>query len=138
MFRAILGLIKGLLVGGGVGYGLIQLGSDSTALTYLGCAVVGALVGIVCGRAPWRAGTIWTPVMKALVGGLLGVGLCFVGLRFLPDINLFKVQSFELTSRSGPILAGAIGVLYGMFVEIDDGGKTESDEKKPPAGRARA
>ena len=74
MIRAFLGFAKGLLVGGGIGYGLYRLGlgADNPILTYLACTLVGALVGVICGRAPWRSETIWTPVVKAIFGGAIG------------------------------------------------------------------
>ena len=68
MGRALLGLLKGLIVGGGIGYGLIRLGHDQGVLSYLACGLVGLLVGLICGRAPWRAETIWTPVIKMFFG----------------------------------------------------------------------
>jgi hypothetical protein len=123
MLRAIIGVIKGAIVGGGVAYGALRLGLTSGAFAYLACALVGALVGVVAGKPPWRAETIWTPVIKMLVGALIGAGLCFVGFRFLPDPS-FKVASLgELSLHSAPVLAPLIGVLYGLFVEVDDGGK---------------
>ena len=130
MLRAIVGLIKGLVVGGGVGFGLWKLGGgDISIFTYAACALVGALVGVVCGRAPWRSETIWTPVVKAIFGGIIGLGLCFVGQRFLPDRNFLTISGEALKFPDGSVLAVAIGALYGMFVEIDDGGKTDANDK---------
>ncbi|MSP62037.1 MAG: hypothetical protein EXR72_17235 [Myxococcales bacterium] len=137
MLRAIVGLIKGLVVGGGVGYGLVVSGmAESGALAYVACALVGALVGVVCGRAPWKSETIWTPVVKMIVGAVIGGGLCALGRHFLPGATLYHVEKFALTPQSGPFLATAIGVLYGVFVEIDDGGKSEKQGPKDqkPAG----
>jgi len=137
MVRAIVGLIKGLVVGGGIGYGLMALGWTSAVWVYLACALVGALVGVICGRAPWKSETIWTPVVKAIVGSLIGLGLCALGRRFVPDMHLATVGALDLRTTGGTFLAGAIGVLYGMFVEIDDGGKQDKEAAKdkaaPPA-----
>jgi hypothetical protein len=133
--RAIVGLVKGLLVGGGIGYGLVALGWTGAVWVYLACALVGALVGVVCGRAPWRSETIWTPVVKMIVGAIIGVGLCALGRRFVPDVHLATVQALDLRTTGGTFLAATIGVLYGVFVEIDDGGRTEKEAA--PAGAAR-
>jgi hypothetical protein len=134
--RVIVGLIKGLIVGGGVGYGILRLGWTSGFFAYVACAVVGALVGVVAGRAPWKAETIWTPVLKMIVGALIGVGLAALGLHFGPGMEVYvKPLNAGLDSvpfRSGPILAPIIGVLYGIFVEWDDGGT----KKSPPAAAA--
>jgi hypothetical protein len=133
MLRALIGLIKGLIVGGAVGYGLIELGAVAGIAAYAGCIVVGALVGVVCGRAPWRSETIWTPVVKAIVGGLIGLGLCALARHVpLPETRLFAFHGVDLRAGDAPVLAVVVGALYGMFVEIDDGGR--SDKEKAPAG----
>ena len=136
MGRALLGLLKGLLVGGAVGYGLLRLGAHGGFLAYLGCAITGALVGLLCGRAPWRAETIWTPVLKMLFGTLVGAGLYALGSRFLPGMS-FTVHGLPgvtgdavLGLRDGTLLAPAIGLLYGLFVEVDDGGQGERDKRE--------
>jgi hypothetical protein len=131
--RVIIGLVKGLIVGGAVGYGLLRLGWTSGALAYVACAIVGAVVGVVAGRAPWKAETIWTPVLKMIVGACIGVGLAALGTHFGPDSEVYvkplKTGLEHVPFRSGPILAPIIGVLYGVFVEWDDGG----GKKEPPA-----
>src|SRR3954452_12774598 len=102
MVRVILGLVKGAVVGGGVGYGLLRLGWTSAVFAYLACAVVGALVGVVAGRAPWKAETIWTPVVKAIVGAVIGVGLAALGLHFAPPIDVF-VRPLQVGLESVPL-----------------------------------
>jgi hypothetical protein len=135
MVRVILGLLKGAIVGGGIGYGLLRLGWTTAILAYLGCAVVGALVGVVAGRAPWKAETIWTPVVKAIVGAIIGVGLCAIGFKLLPNPSFHLAQVGDLELHSGPILAPLVGILYGIFVEVDDGGRARvakpATQKKP-------
>jgi hypothetical protein len=120
MLRVIIGLIKGAAVGGLLGYGAWYLSFTGGVAAYLACALAGALVGVIAGRAPWKAETIWTPVIKMVVGALIGAGLCFVGFRFLPDPQ-FKLANVELGLHSATILAPAIAILYGIFVEVDDG-----------------
>src|SRR5260370_20401812 len=133
--RVIIGLIKGAIVGGAVGFGLLHLGWTGGVIAYLACALVGALVGVVAGRAPWKAETIWTPVLKMIVGALIGVGLAALGLHFGPGSEVYvkplNVGLEHVPFRSGPILAPIIGVLYGVFVEWDDGG----GKKAPPAAK---
>jgi hypothetical protein len=129
--RILVGLIKGALVGGGIGYGLLRLGLTSTIFVYLACALVGALVGVVAGRAPWKAETIWTPVLKMVVGAAIGAGLAALGLRVLPE-HVFSIAGVgELALASAPVLALGVGVLYGMFVELDDGGDKPEPAAKP-------
>lgn len=139
--RVIVGLIKGLIVGGAAGYGLLRLGWTSAALAYVACAVVGAVVGVVAGRAPWKAETIWTPVLKLVVGAVVGVGLAALGLHFGPPSEVFvKPLHAGLDTvpfRSGIILAPIIGVLYGIFVEWDDGASKKSAPPSAPTAPAK-
>ena len=134
MGRALLGLIKGALIGGAIGYCLLKLGNPSGVLVYLCCGIVGAVVGLLCGRAPWRAETIWTPVLKVLFGFGIGAGLYALGHRFAPGLTL-TIQGFtEPTSlRSGATLAPVIGMLYGLFVEVDDGASVAASKARPKA-----
>jgi hypothetical protein len=120
MLRVIIGLIKGAVVGGLIGYGAWYTGWTGGVVAYLACALTGALVGVIAGRAPWRAETIWTPVIKMITGAVIGAGFCFVGFRLLPDPQ-FKLAGVELGLHSATILAPAIALLYGAFVELDDG-----------------
>lgn len=134
MVRVILGFVKGALVGGGIGYGWLKLGLTGSVMAYVACAIVGALVGIVAGRAPWRAETIWTPVVKMVVGAIIGVGLAAIGLKLVPDASFHVGPLGALSLHSGPVLAPIVGILYGIFVEVDDGGKKA--EAAPPKPKA--
>lgn len=141
--RVIIGLLKGLVVGGGIGYGLSYLGLVSPALAYVACALVGALVGVVAGRAPWKAETIWTPVLKLVVGAVIGVGIAAAGLHFAPSSNvplgmLHVPHLSDVPFNSGTIWAPIVGVLYGIFVEWDDGvgKKGEPEPAAKPKKRA--
>lgn len=130
MTRALFGFIKGLLVGAGVGIALLVLtpqedGFLASFLSYLGCALVGALVGVICGRAPWKTETAWIPVLKVSFGCILGVGLYALGHALLPTLSLGTVSALStqpIVLNSAVLLAPIIGVLYGLFVEVDDGG----------------
>jgi hypothetical protein len=134
MGRALFGLIKGLIVGGGLGYCLLKLGNPDNVLVYIICGLVGAVVGVLCGQPPWRAETFWTPIIKMVFGFGVGAGLYALGHRYMP--NLFvTVQGFadSVPLRSGALLATAIGGLYGLFVEVDDGGSTAQTAAKRKA-----
>lgn len=137
MGRALLGLIKGLIIGGGIGFCLLKLGNPGGVLVYLCCGIVGAVVGLLCGRAPWHAETIWTPVLKMVFGLGVGAGLYALGHRFVPAGLAVSVQGLadSVSLGSGAVLAPAIGGLYGLFVEVDDGGGTN---KLPPRAAAKA
>ena len=104
--RVIIGLVKGLIVGGAVGYGLLRLGWTSGVLAYVACAIVGAVVGVVAGRAPWKAETIWTPVLKMIVGAGIGVGLAALGTHFGPDSEVY-VKPLQDGARARAVPLGA-------------------------------
>jgi hypothetical protein len=132
--RALLGLLKGGVVGAAVGYGAFKLGLGAGASGYLVHGVVGFLVGIVCGKAIWRQETLVTPILKGLFGAAIGAGLFWVAGKALGGVRLPFTASLgmpdEPLSRLPALLAPVIGVLYGLFVEVDDG------ERKTGAGSA--
>src|SRR5262249_10307124 len=103
---------------------------------YLACALAGALVGVIAGQPPWRAETIWTPVIKMVVGAAIGAGLCFVGFRFLPDPQ-FTVSGLTLGLHSAPVLAPAVALLYGIFVEVDDGNAGKKAAAEAPSAPSK-
>ena len=137
MLRIVLGVLKGGILGGGVGYLATRAGIAGGVLAWGVYALVGALVGVVCGRAPWRHETIWTPILKAFFVLLVGMGLYFGARKLLGGVHL--PLSFLPTSATRPIpevpaiLGPLIGILYGVFVEIDDrsGGKPGTGSAAP-------
>ena len=79
MLKLILGLLKGALVGGAIGYGAFAAGMDG-GLLWVVYGVAGALVGLIAGRPLWalitdKDGTTWVSVLKALFGFGVGCGL---------------------------------------------------------------
>lgn len=127
--RLLLGLLKGGIIGGGLGYGFFALGLGG-ALNWVLYAVIGAAVGFIAGRPFWRHDTIWTPVVKAVFGLAVSVGLYAVVAKLLGDPKLNAV-GLEGTASSFPYVLGAvIGVIYGVFVEVDDGGKADKAKGK--------
>ena len=133
MIRLIIGLIKGLVVGGLAAYGALSVGLVTSVFTMIACILTGALVGVVAGKAPWRAETLWTPAIKAIFGAVIGGGLGALALYLLPTPNasLFTVGAYPLT---GALLTiPVVGGLFGAIVELVDGGsegskKAEADK----------
>src|SRR4029079_6336463 len=120
MGRLFFGIIKGGLVGVALGYlaGLLHI--TTGAVSILAYGVIGAVAGLVCGRALWRQETLWTPILKALFGFALGVGAAFAGRKWLGGVRLplsFVPGSSEHGVPEVPLLFGpAVGILYGMLV----------------------
>lgn len=137
--RVLLGLLKGAIIGAGVGFGFTQLGAAAQHgfMQYLLYAVIGALVGFIAGKPFWRHETIWTPIIKALVGAAVAVGLYVVVARLLGDPKLSFLGP-GVTATSLPyLLGGVIGGLWGIFVEVDDGGKSDGKAGAGPGAKSK-
>ena len=142
MGRAVIGLLKGGVVGAALGAGAYKLGITGGFLAFLTYAIVGGLVGILCGKPPWRQDTFWTTALKgifgAVVGGVLywGAGKLFGGahVAFASRLGIPDRPLMDLPVLLGPL----VGAVWGTFVEIDDGGSSGSAKAakaKPRAGK---
>ena len=127
--RIVLGLLKGALVGGGLGAGLWALDPTGSSLAWLRWPVYGAvgfLTGVVCGKPPWGGNAAW---VASILKAVFGFGLA-VGLFFLADWLL----TFEVLGRAPTMwpfaFGAALGALYGVWVEVDDGGKDDAAAKQ--------
>ena len=126
MLRVLLGIFKGAIVGGAIGYAATQLGVQAGPMAYATYAVVGFVVGLVCGKAVWRQETLWTPALKGLFGALVSMGLYWGATKVLggvsPPFALEGVFEADRPLIKIPLLlAPALAIVYGIFVEIDDG-----------------
>jgi hypothetical protein len=140
MGRVFLGLLKGGVIGAAIGAGAFKLGIAGGVLAVVTYAVIGGVVGMLCGRPPWRQDTVWTTTLKGIFGAVIG------GALFWGAGKLFGGAHMAFVSKLGapadrplvdiPLLLGpAIGALWGMFVELDDGGS--ADKKAKPTTAAR-
>src|SRR6185312_14620256 len=75
MGRVILGLLKGGLIGAAIGAGAFKLGIAGGFLALVVYAVIGGVVGMLCGRPPWRQDTFWTTALKGIFGAIIGGAL---------------------------------------------------------------
>lgn len=140
MIKLVVGILKGAVIGGAVGYGAFALmkatGFASPWLTY---GAIGALVGLIAGRPIWslirdKNATTWVSILKAAFGFGVGCGLyAIIAKAWSPAALIlagYDVFTWPVT------LGGAIGAVYGGFVELDD---AIGDDKKPaPAKQAPA
>jgi len=139
VIKLVVGIFKGAVIGGAVGYGAFALqnstGFDSPWLTY---GVIGALVGLIAGRSIWslmrdKNATTWVSILKAAFGFGIGCGLyALVAKVWNPAAILIGPNGFltkEVNLFTWQVtLGGAIGAVYGGFVELDD---AIGDDKKP-------
>jgi hypothetical protein len=142
MSRVLLGLLKGGVVGAALGAAAFKLGIAGGFLATCTYAIVGALVGIVCGRPPWRQETVWTTALKGIFGAIVG------GALFWGAGKLFGGAHLALAGRLGvpdrplvdlPVLLGPlVGAVWGIFVEVDDGiGADKPRPGLPPQMKSR-
>jgi hypothetical protein len=125
--RLLLGLLKGAIIGGGLGYGAFALGLGGSWL-WLIYGAIGAMVGFWVGRPIWahltdKQSTIWTSVLKAVFGFGVGVGLWALGAKAAGD-PVIDLQFLSTTPRPltawQPVFGALVGALYGAWVEMDD------------------
>lgn len=125
--KLILGLLKGALVGGAIGYGAFAAGLDG-GLLWVVYGVAGALVGLIAGRPLWalitdKDGTTWVSVLKALFGFGVGCGLYALVGKVWGGFELelsFLDKEPRLFQHWQPVFAASVGGFLGGFFEIDD------------------
>ena len=139
MGRVLLGLVKGGIVGAVVGFTASRVGLGAGATAWLVYGAVGFLVGMVCGKPPWRQETVWTSIVKGVVGLAVCMGLFWVAQKVFGGMQAPALLLAPLGVTHGqalvkvPALLGPlIGILYGVFVEVDDGGKSAPEGKDRP------
>lgn len=129
--RLLFGLVIGVVAGGALGFGLLQLLSDPMggALGYAFAAVTGVVVGLVAGKPIWAKGALVEAGLKAFIGALLACGLLF-GLRYVPVElpALAGAASAKLGYHAFGALT-AVATLLSIFYEIDNTGGDEEQEK---------
>ena len=138
MVKLLVGLLKGAVIGAGVGFGAWKL-QDATGFSngFLTYGLIGTLVGLICGTAIWALirdskRTNITAVVKAVFGFGVGCGLyALISKAINPTLMVSGMNVF-----AWPVsLGGAIGGLYGAFVEVDDSVDDPAPKKKLPAAK---
>lgn len=139
MVKLVLGLLKGLLLGGALGYGAYAAGLDG-GLLWPVYGLVGALVGLVAGTPLWKLitdknATSWVSVLKAIFGFGVGCGLYALVAKVWGGFELtldFLEPKARLVQHWQPVFGAAVGGFLGAFFEIDDaiGGDDSGGETK--------
>jgi hypothetical protein len=149
--RLLIGILKGLLVGALLGFGLVKLGfpMPGALFAYLAAALNGVVVGLIAGKPIWAKDAKIEAGMKAFVGALLGVGLMAgartwlvmlipaeitgplsTALQLAKDTPALTLGGFAMTS-----LAGIAGILGGFYEADND---PSDDAHAPPKVAAKA
>ena len=146
MVKLLVGLLKGAAIGGAVGYGAFALGEQTGFYNaWLTMGLIGALVGLFVGRPLWallkdKTQTNIIAILKAAFGFGVGCGLyALLAKAWGPDPSLLVIGGFPLLTWA-PTVGGAIGGLYGAFVEFDDsiGDDPAAKKRKADAGSGPA
>jgi hypothetical protein len=141
VIKLVVGILKGAVIGGAVGYGAYALASatgfGNPWLTY---GLIGAIVGLIAGRPIWslirdKNATTWVSILKAAFGFGVGCGLyAIIAKAWNPAAMNVVIGERTFDLFSWPVtIGGAIGAVYGGFVELDDA--IGVDDKKAPADR---
>lgn len=145
MLKLLVGILKGAVIGAALGYGAHALSLQGISLgPWLTYGLIGVFVGLFVGKPIWtlirdQSSTSWVAVLKAAFGFGIGCGLYALVTKAIHPtwvINGYDVFTW------GPTLGGAIGAVYGGFVELDDAigddksGAKAAPQKKLPAKKA--
>lgn len=134
--KLLIGMLKGLVIGGALGWGAFALGLDG-GFNWLTYGLVGMFVGLLVGRPLWslildKESTFLIGMLKALFGFGVGCGLYAIVAKAWGGFDLeISGQTHNITNWQ-MILGGAIGAVYGGFVELDDA----VDDKARAAAKA--
>ena len=136
--KLLVGLLKGAIIGGGIGYGAFAL-AEATEFSnaWLTYGLIGAFVGLLVGRPIWslirdQSATTVVALLKAAFGFGVGCGLYAIVAKAWGPSPLM-VSGIDVFSWP-PVLGGAIGAVYGGFVELDD----SIDDRGKDAGKDKA
>ena len=117
LVRLLAGIIKGLVVGGLLGFGLAKLGfaAPGAIIAYLAAALTGVVVGLVAGKPIWAKDAKIEAGMKAFFGALLGAGLMWATRTWVKVPLPFSLG--ELGGANGSLgETAANGTLGGLAV----------------------
>lgn len=139
--RLLVGLVKGLVVGGLLGFALAKLGfvAPGAVIAYLAAAAAGALVGLVAGKPIWAKDAKIEAGMKAVVGMLLGAGLMFairkwLGFPLPMSLGALSQPSASLMESAANGTLGGLAVTSLALVAAVLGGFYEIDNTPEDAG----
>jgi hypothetical protein len=139
VLKLLVGILKGAVIGGALGYGAFAIG-DVPVLSnpWVLYGLIGAIVGLFVGKPIWAllkdsSQTNVIAILKAAFGFGIGCGLyAIIAKAWGPSEELLQISGHSVFSWS-PTLGGAIGGVYGGFVELDDAIGDDGKSAKPAA-----
>jgi hypothetical protein len=141
--RLLIGIVKGLMLGSLLGFGLVKLGValPGAIVAYLAAALTGVLVGLVAGKPIWAKDAKIEAGTKAFVGALLGVGLMAAARTWLLvplpfALGQLAPESATLGGFAMTSLAAIAGLLGGFYEADNDASSEEAAQAGQPASKA--
>jgi hypothetical protein len=137
--RAVIGLVKGLLLGGVLALVLVKglgVATFGALIAYPVAVLIGVLAGLVAGKPIWRRDARIEVALKAVVGAIVAGGLMF-GLRkwVNPSLDLGAFGAGELGELpvvSLPLIATALSVLFELDNTAEPVSETADKQRIAP------
>jgi hypothetical protein len=124
VLRLLLGLVKGAVIGAGIGYGAYSLdwGGGFHWITY---GLIGAVVGLLVGRPIWshlldKQSTAVTSLLKSIVGFGIGCGIYALVAKAWGAFDITIAEETRVLYDWQYLFGGLLGGVYGAWVELDD------------------
>ncbi len=124
MVKLLVGILKGAVIGAALGYGAFELSrATGFANPWITYGLIGAIVGLFVGKPIWtlirdQNTTSVIAILKSAFGFGIGCGLYAVVAKVWEPV--LAIGTIENVFDWQPSLGGAIGAIYGGFVELDD------------------
>lgn len=144
LLRLLFGVVKGLVVGGLLGFGLVQIwpGALPAFMAYVAAPLAGVIVGLIAGKPIWAEGGKIEAGLKAGAGAVLGALLMWGTRALLDGVSLapFGVADAALGSWAITSLA-LVAATLGAFYDADntpEPAEASADGKGTPKLRVAA
>jgi hypothetical protein len=141
--RLLIGLLKGIVVGGLLGFALAKLGFavPGALVAYLGVAVVGMVVACVAGKPIWARGSRIEVGMKAAAGGLLAPALLYAVRRWITPGLPLDPASLGLDAAGatlGTFAVSSYAMVAAVLAGFFDADNDPADEEQQTAPKTKA
>lgn len=144
LLRLLLGIVKGLVLGGLVGYGIAALGfiAPGAVVAYLAAVVVGLLIALIAGKPIWQKGSRIEVGMKAVAAAVLAPLLLLAVRRWLtmdlpldvaallPGLEAAEGQALTLGGCAISSLALVAALIGGFFDADNEPAADDADQGK--------
>lgn len=144
LLRLLLGIVKGVVLGGLVGYGLAAIGffAPGAVIAYLAAAVVGALIALIAGKPIWQkdsrievgmkavAGAVLAPLLLLAVRHWLTMELPLDVAALLPGLDAAQGQTLTLGGFAVSSLALVAAVVGGFFDADNEPAEKDAEKSK--------